>query len=227
MTGSRIDRGQDPQHGTSGAGGSASPHLSPEFANDTNGAGDDDPHEHPGGRATDFGQTCRSSQPGDRVLVEPAEHLGRAGARLPDQARDHRPHQLGLALSACALAYLARNAPAPIVVLKDADPAEMIAAIKAAHRGDPALSPAVAGTVIRAATTAAGTDPAAVRMVDELTERERQVAELLLAGRTNAEIGRQLALGLATVKAHITRIFNKLGVDNRVSAAMVLRDAGW
>jgi DNA-binding NarL/FixJ family response regulator len=112
-------------------------------------------------------------------------------------------------------------------LLKDTDPAEMIAAVKAAHRGDPALSPAVAGTVIRAATTAAGTDPAAVRLVDELTDRERQVAGLLLAGRTNAEIGRQLALGLATVKAHITRIFTKLGVDNRVSAAMVLRDAGW
>ncbi|MFT3877290.1 MAG: response regulator transcription factor [Propioniciclava sp.] len=111
-------------------------------------------------------------------------------------------------------------------LLKDADPAEMIAAVKAAHRGDPVLSPAVTATVIRAATGTPGTDPVAAAMVAELTEREHEVAALLLAGRTNAEIARQLSMGLATVKAHITRIFTKLGVDNRVSAAMVLRDAG-
>lgn len=111
-------------------------------------------------------------------------------------------------------------------LLKDADPTDMIAAIKAAHGGDPVLSPAVTRTVIRAATGAAATDPVAASMVEGLTDREREVAALLLAGRTNAEIGRQLSLGLATVKAHITRIFTKLGVDNRVSAAMVLRDAG-
>lgn len=111
-------------------------------------------------------------------------------------------------------------------LLKDVDPAEMIAAVKVAHRGDPVLSPAVTATVIRAATAAPVTDPAAVAMVAELTDREREVAGLLLAGRTNAEIGHRLTMSLATVKAHITRIFTKLGVDNRVSAAMVLRDAG-
>ncbi len=111
-------------------------------------------------------------------------------------------------------------------LLKDADPSAMIAAIKAAHRGDPALSPAVTATVIRAATGHAAADPVAAGMAARLTDREREVAGLLLAGRTNAEIARQMSLGLATVKAHITRIFTKLGVDNRVSAAMVLRDAG-
>lgn len=111
-------------------------------------------------------------------------------------------------------------------LLKDADPTDIIAAIKAAHRGDPALSPAVTQTVIRAATSAAGTNPVASALAATLTDREMEVAALLLAGRTNAEIGRQLSLGLATVKAHVTRIFTKLGVDNRVSAAMVLRDTG-
>lgn len=110
-------------------------------------------------------------------------------------------------------------------LLKDADPADMIAAIKAAHCGDPVLSPAVTAKVIKAATGSVS-DPMAVAMAGELTDRERAVARLLVAGRTNAEIGRQLAMSLATVKAHITRIFTKLGVDNRVSAAMVLRDAG-
>lgn len=111
-------------------------------------------------------------------------------------------------------------------LLKDADPTEMIAAVKAAHRGEPVLSPSVTATVIRAATAAPTTDPTAVAMVADLTDREREVARLLLAGRTNAEIGGRLAMSLATVKAHVTRIFTKLGVDNRVSAAMVLRDAG-
>ncbi|WOP19815.1 response regulator transcription factor [Raineyella sp. LH-20] len=111
-------------------------------------------------------------------------------------------------------------------LLKDADPTEMIAAVKAAHRGEPVLSPSVTATVIRAATAAPTTDPTAVAMVADLTDREREVARLLLAGRTNAEIGGRLAMSLATVKAHVTRIFTKVGVDNRVSAAMVLRDAG-
>ncbi len=111
-------------------------------------------------------------------------------------------------------------------LLKDADPPDMIAAIKAAHRGVSALSPDVTQTVVRAATGATA-DPAAAAVADHLTDREREVAQLLMSGRTNAEIARRLAMSLATVKAHLTQIFNKLGVDNRVSAAMVLRDAGW
>lgn len=111
-------------------------------------------------------------------------------------------------------------------LLKDADPPEMIAAIRAVHAGRPALSPAVTETLIAAATQARPSDEVATAAVAELTAREREVAALLARGLTNAEIGERLYLSLATVKANLTRIFTKLGVDNRVAAAMRIRDAG-
>lgn len=111
-------------------------------------------------------------------------------------------------------------------LLKDADPAAIVAAIKATHRGEPVLSPEVTATVIGAATSAPRRPPAAVRAAASLTDREREVAIRVARGLTNAEIASELHLSLATVKAHLTRTFDKLGADNRVSAAMAIRDAG-
>ncbi|MFW6598035.1 response regulator [Propionibacteriaceae bacterium Y2011] len=112
-------------------------------------------------------------------------------------------------------------------LLKDADPPEIVAAIKAVHRGDPALSPAVTATVIAAATdNAKAVSTAKKELAQQLTGREREVAVLMARGLTNAEIGSRLFLSLATVKANLSRIFTKLDVDNRVSAAMAIRDAG-
>ena len=111
-------------------------------------------------------------------------------------------------------------------LLKAADPAEMVAAVEAIHRGDPVLSPAVTGTVIAAVAGAAPTDTRLTDVVTSLTDREREVAVLMARGKTNADIGADLFMSLATVKAHLTKVFTKLGVDNRVSAAMAIRDAG-
>jgi len=111
-------------------------------------------------------------------------------------------------------------------LLKDADPAEMVAAVLAVHRGDPVLSPAVTETVIAAAAGRPRIDPTLARTVGELTDRERETAVLMAKGLTNTEIGARMHLSLATVKANLTRVFAKLGVDNRVSAAMAVRDAG-
>lgn len=111
-------------------------------------------------------------------------------------------------------------------LLKDAEPPEMIAAVKAVHRGDPVLSPAITTTVIAAAARRPRTDPDAARAAAELTGREREAAVLMARGLSNAEIGNRMHLSVATVKANLTRVFGKLRVDNRVSAAMVVRDAG-
>lgn len=111
-------------------------------------------------------------------------------------------------------------------LLKDADPAEIVGAIKAIHRGEPVLSPTVAAAVIEAATSTSRRPRAAVRAAESLTDREREIAILVARGHTNADIASQLHLSLATVKAHLTRAFDKLGADNRVSAAMTIRDAG-
>ena len=111
-------------------------------------------------------------------------------------------------------------------LLKDSEPSAIIAGIHAAHRGEPVLSPEVASTVIGAATRQAPVDRAVVEQAATLTDREREVAVLMARGRTNAEIAETLYLSVATVKANLTRIFDKLAVDNRVSAAMAVRDAG-
>mgnify|MGYP001688246841 FL=1 len=67
---------------------------------------------------------------------------------------------------------------------------------------------------------------AAKQNLDSLTTRERDVARLLAEGRSNQDIAHELYMSLATVKANITRIFLKLEVDNRVAAAMRIRDGG-
>lgn len=109
-------------------------------------------------------------------------------------------------------------------LLKDTPPAKMIAAVRAVARGEPVLSPSVTHQVIAAAT--GGHDPDARRELARLTEREREVAVELARGCSNAEIAGRLHVSVATVKANITRIFAKLGTDNRVLVAMKVRDAG-
>ncbi len=112
-------------------------------------------------------------------------------------------------------------------LLKDADPARLVEAIQRVVAGENVLAPDVTRTLITVATDAptAG-DPSARALVAALTEREREVAVLMTQGLTNNQIGTRLHLSLASVKSHLTSLFVKLGVDNRVSAAMIIRDAG-
>lgn len=112
-------------------------------------------------------------------------------------------------------------------LLKDADPARLVEAIQRVAAGENVLAPDVTRTLITVATDAptAG-DPSARALVAALTEREREVAVLMTQGLTNNQIGTRLHLSLASVKSHLTSMFVKLGVDNRVSAAMIVRDAG-
>ncbi|KAB8195325.1 response regulator [Nonomuraea phyllanthi] len=112
-------------------------------------------------------------------------------------------------------------------LLKDTPPPKMIEAVRTVARGEPVLSPSVAQQVIAAATGRyAGREPEARRELARLTDREREVAVELARGSSNAEIARSLSVSVATVKANITRIFAKLGTDNRVHVAMKVRDAG-
>lgn len=112
-------------------------------------------------------------------------------------------------------------------LLKDADPARLVEAIQRVTAGENVLAPDVTRTLITVATDApAAGDPSARALVAALTEREREVAVLMTQGLTNNQIGTRLHLSLASVKSHLTSLFVKLGVDNRVSAAMIIRDAG-
>ncbi len=113
-------------------------------------------------------------------------------------------------------------------LLKDTPPERMIEAIRAVDAGETMLSPTVMSRVIAAATRQSTDDRrlSAERALDQLTERELEVAVAIGHGRANAEIAGDLFMSVATVKSYVTRILYKLGADNRVQVAMKVHDAG-
>ncbi|MFF0654270.1 MULTISPECIES: response regulator transcription factor [Micromonospora] len=117
-------------------------------------------------------------------------------------------------------------------LLKDTPPAEIVAAVRRVAAGEATLSPAVTRKLIAHVTGTApvpGPDPKrerAVRLLDGLSEREREVAVLLGRGRTNAEISAELFMSVATVKAYVSRLLTKLDLNNRVQVALLVQDAG-
>jgi DNA-binding NarL/FixJ family response regulator len=113
-------------------------------------------------------------------------------------------------------------------LLKDTPPPQILAAIRAVADGDPMLSPSVTRTLIDRLRDGSGDDraEAARRRLRVLTEREQDVALAVGRGLTNAEIARELHLSVPTVKAHVSRLFDKLQVTNRVQIAICVHDAG-
>jgi DNA-binding NarL/FixJ family response regulator len=94
-------------------------------------------------------------------------------------------------------------------VLKDAPIADLVAAVRAASRGETVLAPSVAAKLVRHMRSAGP---------DQLTAREIEVLACVGRGLSNADIGRELFIGEATVKTHLLRTFAKLGVDDRTAA---------
>ena len=94
-------------------------------------------------------------------------------------------------------------------LLKDATPAELAEAVRAAARGETVLAPSVASALVRQVRSPA--PPA-------LSAREAEVLRLVARGLTNADIGRELFISEATVKTHLLRAFNKLDVADRTAA---------
>lgn len=113
--------------------------------------------------------------------------------------------------------YGALRAGAVGFLLKDAGPNLLIEAVRAASAGDALISPSV--TVRLLQQLASTRRPAATRPGNQLSERELDIARSIARGRTNQEIAAELFISLSTVKTHIARIQNKLGVRNRVEIA--------
>jgi len=101
-------------------------------------------------------------------------------------------------------------------LLKDADPADLIAAVRAAAAGQSALAPVVATRLLTQVRT-----PEA-----RLSQREAEVLTLVAEGKSNREIGRELFLSEATVKSHLVHIFSKLDVTSRTAAVAKARTLG-
>lgn len=112
------------------------------------------------------------------------------------------------ALDAGAVGYL----------LKDAEPDELFRGIRAAARGESPLAPKAASELLRSRTEPT---PNA-----GLSERELEVLALVAAGRPNKIVARELAISEKTVKAHLTNIFQRIGVTDRTQAALWATEHG-
>lgn len=101
-------------------------------------------------------------------------------------------------------------------VLKDAEPADLLAAVHAAARGEVPIDPRVAGALLPSA--------GAPTVADGLSPRETQVLRLVAQGLANKQVARALGITERTVKAHLGRVFREIGVLDRTSAALWARD---
>jgi DNA-binding NarL/FixJ family response regulator len=110
-------------------------------------------------------------------------------------------------------------------VLKTGDPTEIIAGVRAVASGAAYLSPSVARRVIDH-LAATGSRLGAAQQLDGLTNREREVLGLLGSGMSNAEIAEHIHVVEGTVKVHVSGIFRRLGVRNRVEAAILAHESG-
>jgi DNA-binding NarL/FixJ family response regulator len=113
-------------------------------------------------------------------------------------------------------------------LLKDTPPAEIVSALRAVADGDPMLSPSVTRSLIERVRAGGVDDRAAAAQarLERLTDREREVALCVGRGLSNAETAAELFLSVPTVKAHVSRLFDKLEVTNRVQVAICIHDAG-
>lgn len=119
--------------------------------------------------------------------------------------------------------FAAMRAGARGYLLKGADQDEIVRAIRAAAAGEAIFGPEIAARVIAHFATGSGstrgTFPA-------LTEREREVLDLVAAGKGNATIAHELMINLKTVRNHVSNIFTKLQVSERSAAIVKARQAG-
>jgi len=103
-------------------------------------------------------------------------------------------------------------------LLKDSDPDELVSGVRAAAAGESPLTPRVALTVVRELRSSA---PA-----ETLSDREREVLALVGAGVANKQIALRLGISTKTVKSHLSHIFRRIGVQDRLQAAMWARRHG-
>ncbi len=109
-------------------------------------------------------------------------------------------------------------------LLKDAPADQLVTALRAAATGDAVFAPAVARRV--ADQLARRRTPEGIERLETLTEREREVLGLMAEGLSNAEVAARLVIGEGTVKTHVARILQKLGVRDRLQAVVLAYRAG-
>jgi DNA-binding NarL/FixJ family response regulator len=113
--------------------------------------------------------------------------------------------------------YDALAAGASGFLLKHATPEELLLGVRAAAVGDALVSPALTRRLVSRFAPSRSRPPAEL---DRLTDREKEVFELIIRGRSNSEISEQLFIGESTVKTHVARVLMKLGIRDRAQAVI-------
>jgi DNA-binding NarL/FixJ family response regulator len=112
-------------------------------------------------------------------------------------------------------------------ITKDVPAEELVRAVRVVAAGDALLTPAVTRQLLdRVARRLPAPVSSGPEALSELTEREREVLELLARGMSNAEIAEALVVGEATVKTHVSNVLMKLGLRDRVQAVVLAYEVG-
>ena len=121
--------------------------------------------------------------------------------------------------------FAAMRAGARGYILKGADKAEVLRTVTAVAEGQALFGPAIAGRLTTFFQRGSGTEQT-VPPFPELTDREREVLQLIARGESNAAIAERLSISLKTVRNHVSNIYNKMQVTDRVQAVLRAREAG-
>lgn len=124
--------------------------------------------------------------------------------------------------------FRALQAGASGFLLKDTPPLELVNAVRVIAAGEAMLAPTVTRRLIShfADTSKATRKRTAQQRLSTLTDRESEVLIAVGRGGSNAQIGRELFLSEATVKAHVSKVLDKTGATNRVQVAILAHEAG-
>jgi DNA-binding NarL/FixJ family response regulator len=160
-------------------------------------------------------QTRPGGRPPDVILLD-LKLPGLDGLAVLNELKARRNPARVLVLTSVtdhAAAAAAMRAGAAGVLYKDVDPDALVRAIRAVHDGHLLLAPEAAGPLLHQASQQN-------RGLDALTSREREILAELAHGRSNREIARALHVSEKTVKAHVSSVLAKLGVQDRTQAAL-------
>jgi DNA-binding NarL/FixJ family response regulator len=147
-----------------------------------------------------------------------------SGIEATERIKASRPSTAVLILTAYdddqyVFALLAAGAAG--YLLKDVPSTEVVRAIRAVHAGEPVLHPAIVKKVLARIASQQSLQEPTSRQESLLTDRERDILRLAACGMSNARIADHLAVSARTVQAHLTHIFDKLGVGSRTEAVIV------
>ena len=122
--------------------------------------------------------------------------------------------------------YEALGAGASGFLLKDTEPADLIAAVRIVARGDALLAPSVTRRLIAEFASRPAPSRVPPAALEGLTEREREVLVLVAGGLNNEELAERLVISPSTAKTHVSRVMGKLGVRDRSQLVVIAYETG-